>query len=68
MSIKHCGDAALFLVLAHNFNFNFIFPGYDVVWIIVGNNCVLEKEMFISLLQRNKYKSSLDAVEVFIIM
>ncbi len=61
MSIKTCGDAALFLVLAHNFNFKYIFPGYDVVWIIKGNNRVLEEEMFIRLLQRNKY-SSLDAV------
>ncbi len=68
MSIKSCGDAALFLVLAHNFNFKYIFPGYDVVWIIVGNNCVFEEEMFISLLQRNKYKSSLDAVNVFIVI
>ncbi len=67
MSIKPCGDTALFLVLAHNFNFKYIFPGYDVVWIIIGNNCVLEEEMFISLLQRKKNKSSLDAVEVFII-
>ncbi len=61
VSIKTCGDAALFLVLAHNFNFKYIFPGYDVVWIIKGNNRVLEEEMFIRLLQRNKY-SSLDAV------
>ncbi len=67
MSIKPCGDAALFLVLAHNFNFKYIFPGYDVVWIIEGNNCVLEEEMFISLLQRNKYKSIFNAVDDFII-
>lgn len=55
VSIEPRGDAALFLVLAHNFNFEYIFPGYDVVWIIIGNNCVLEGKMFISLLQKNKY-------------
>ncbi len=68
VSIKPCGDAALFLVLAHNFNFKYIFPGYDVVWIIVCNNCVFEEEMFIRLLQRNKYKCSLDAGNIFIII
>lgn len=60
MSIKPHGDAALFLVLEDNFNFEYIFLSYDEVWIIKSKNFVLE-EMFINLLQRNKYKSSLGA-------